>query len=177
MRIDKVLETLAVVGLVMVFGGEAQAQLAKQGAFKTNNAGHWAGTNYAVGKDHIFWIGTNKGVVLSKAGQGFLHNASYVCATTADIDGPDVVTRGYCIYTDQDSDQIFLRAHAQSSTGGAGVEIQETRSNDVFIGGSGKYQGISGNMRCTYQDVAFRETGSYIEGEGVFDCEGRYLLP
>ncbi|UCH48891.1 MAG: hypothetical protein JSU95_03555 [Betaproteobacteria bacterium] len=176
MRIKIVLETLAVAALVMVFGGEAQAQLAKQGTFKTNQAGHWAGTNYAVGKDHIFWIGTNKGVVLNKKG-GFLHNASYVCATTADIDGPDVETGGYCIYTDEDSDQIFLRSHAQSTTGGAGAEITHTKSKDVFVGGTGKYQGIAGNMECTYQDVAFRETGSYIEGEGLFACEGRYRLP
>jgi hypothetical protein len=177
MRIKRVLETLAVVALVMVFGAEAQAQLAKQGSFKTNSAGHWAGTNYAAGEGHIFWIGTNKGVVLNQAGRGFLHNASYVCPTTADIDGSNVETRGYCIYSDKDGDQIFVRAHAQSFSGGAGVEIQETKSNDVIIGGTGKYQGISGNTTCTYQDVAFRETGSYIEGEGVSACEGKYKLP
>ncbi len=177
MRTQNLLKTLAAVALVMVFGAQAQAQLAKQGTFKANIAGHWAGTNYAVGKDHIFWIGTNKGVVLNEAGRGFLHNASYVCPTTADIDGPNVETRSYCIYTDKDGDQIFVRGHSLSSTGGAGVEIQATKSNDVFTGGTGKYQGITGNVRCAYQDVAFRETGSYIEGEGVSACEGRYKLP
>jgi len=177
MRIKTVLETLVMVALVLILGAEAQAQLAKQGTFQMNSAGHWQGTNYGVGKDHIFWIGTNKGVVLNKAGQGFLHNASYVCPATADIDGPKVETRDYCIYTDKDGDQIFLRAHSQSSTGGAGVEIQETKSNGVIIGGTGKYQGITGNTTCTYQDVALRETGSYIEGEGVSMCEGEYKLP
>jgi len=177
MRIKRVLETLVTVALLMGLGAQAQAQLAKQGSFTMNSAGHWAGTNYAVGEGHIFWIGTNKGVVLNKAGQGFLHNASYVCPTTADIDGPNVETRSYCIYTDQDGDQIFVRAHAKSYTGGAGVEIQETKSNDIIISGAGKYQGITGNITCTYQDVSFRETGSYIEGEGVSACKGKYKLP
>lgn len=177
MRIKKVLETLAVVALVTGFGAEAHAQLAKEGTFKTDQAGHFAGTNYALGKDHIYWIGTDKGAVLNKAGKGFLHNASYVCPVTADIDGSRVETQGYCIYTDKDGDQIFMRAESLSSSGGAGVEVQETKTNDVFIGGTGKYQGISGTRSCTYKDVAFRETGSYIEGEGVYACEGKYKLP
>ncbi len=84
------------------------------------------------------------GVWANDAGQGFLHNASSRC-----VGGLSVVKgefdneQGVCVTVDSDGDQAFFR---YTGAGRAGATAKVKGS---FIGGTGKYTGLTGTYEGT----------------------------
>lgn len=75
------------------------------------------------------------GVSVNEKGSGMFHNLGMRCVSLIDvIDGKNYAS-GRCVEADADGDQIF---HTFENKAGAGAHI--------LIGGTGKYQGITGQQ-------------------------------
>jgi hypothetical protein len=87
------------------------------------------------------------GISTNDSGSGFLHNAGARCVGIREEVRGDVYTRGTCAYTDQDGDQIY------SSYEGTASEGNPTAGVHQFVGGVGKYSGMSGKADYLVQFV------------------------
>jgi hypothetical protein len=97
------------VGLVLVLGAHAEAQMAKQGTYAGNFGWYAIGKTFELEKDHAFWVGEFSGTFFNEAGQGFLHGTSWVCPGVNDLtNGASTASQGYCVVTDKEGDKAFL---------------------------------------------------------------------
>jgi hypothetical protein len=109
------------------------------------------------------------GIITNDAGQGFLHNASYRCvgglsATKGEFDNE----QGLCVSTDRDGDQTFYRYTGTGRVGAA------TKLKGSYVGGTGKYTGLTGTWEG--ERTIFRPT---MEGtsHSIFKGSFSYTLP
>ncbi|HUU72272.1 MAG TPA: hypothetical protein VMW70_06585 [Burkholderiales bacterium] len=121
------------------------------------SAQNWKATGYfgwfGVGKahqieeGHFYWVGEFSGTFFSDEGKGGLfHLAGVKCPAWFELDfNKDKANGGgYCIVTDLDGDQAYLRweeANVSAKLGSPGPGTFE------YTGGTGKYNGISGKNR------------------------------
>jgi hypothetical protein len=104
-----------------------------------------AGKLYPIEKGHFYWVGEFNGTFVSDKGAGSLFDQAVVkCPGFHDIDDVNMkgVLAGYCIVSDHDGDQAYIKWQAQ----GDGLAGKGTFD---FIGGTGKYQGINGTNYFT----------------------------
>ena len=100
---------LVAVGIVLVLGAQADAQMAKQGTYAGNFGWYAIGKTFELEKDHAFWVGEFSGTFFNEAGQGFLHGTSWVCPGVNDLtNGASTASQGYCVVTDKEGDKAFL---------------------------------------------------------------------
>ncbi|PWT72069.1 MAG: hypothetical protein C5B46_07310 [Proteobacteria bacterium] len=99
------------------------------------------GKAYQIEKGHYYWVGEFTGTFFNDKGKGSLfHRAGVKCPAYNDLDLNTKKNRagGYCIITDTDGDQAYLTWQNQGDTVAGPGTFQ-------YTGGTGKYQGISGN--------------------------------
>src|SRR5437867_2016424 len=126
--------------LFQPYGMNAEAQLAKQGTYSGKFGWYAVGKGFEIEKGHEFWVGEFSGTFFNDAGEGFMHETSWVCPGVNDvINGVSQVSHGYCVITDKDGDKAFLVWKA-----GKGFE-----GDFQWTGGTGKYTGITGNNAFT----------------------------
>jgi len=109
----------------------------------------WFGVGKAhqIEEGHFYWVGEFSGTFFSDKGEGGLfHLAGVKCPAYYDLDLNKDRTKagGYCIITDIDGDQAYVKwENATTSTkpGSPGPGMFE------YTGGTGKYSGISGKNR------------------------------
>jgi hypothetical protein len=155
----------------------ADAPTAQKGNFKAEIVIHFSGDLLVLEEGHSFWRGDGKGVVMNAAGSGFLHHASIVMSGIVDINGAAVSNDAYAVIADQDGDKVFCRFSLSSKEGGAGAAIEGTSGHVELQGGTGKYKGVKGRAKATYRDIAVREAGAIVEGEGVYTLDGQWARP
>ena len=99
------------------------------------------GKAYQLEKGHFYWVGEFSGTFFNDKGKGSLfHRAGVKCPAYNELDFNNKKSKagGYCIITDTDGDQAYLTWQNQGDTvTGPGTF--------VYTGGTGKYQGITGN--------------------------------
>jgi len=102
------------------------------------------GKAYEIDKGHYYWVGEFSGTFFNDKGQGSpFHRAGVKCPAwyDADFNAKKTKAGGYCIITDLDGDQAYL-TWQNAGTAGPGGKGPGTFT---YTGGTGKYQGISGN--------------------------------
>lgn len=114
----------------------ADAQLEKQGTYTSQFGWYASGKTYEVEKDHALFVGEFSGTNFNDAGRGFGHLVSVVCPGINDINKGAQTAHGYCTLTDHGGDKLFAVWKCQGSPCCDG-DFQ-------WIGGTGKYAGISG---------------------------------
>lgn len=86
------------------------------------------------------------GVTRNDAGEAPFNDMGTRCIGMREVNGNDVISRGSCTDTDRDGDQVFSTYEANAKGG-----------RHVFVGGTGKYQGITGSADYTYRPVKVPE--------------------
>ncbi|MCJ2014531.1 hypothetical protein [Methylobacterium sp. J-076] len=96
--------------------------------------------------ERIVAIYESSGITRNDAGEGAFHDMGTRCVGMREANGAEVINRGSCIDADTDGDQVFSTYEANAKTG-----------RHVFVGGTGKYQGITGTAEYTLQPVKVPE--------------------
>ena len=164
MRTKRACGMLAVVGLALLFGRHAEAQLAKQGTYSGLYGWTLSSTAHQLGEGHVYTQDVYRGTFFNDAGKGFLHEASWVCFGLSDVIQGKGDAGGYCVVTDKTDDKAFLqwKGEIDPSTGFNG--------DYHWTGGTGKYTGMKGSNTFS---AAF--IGSSSEGRGIL--KGEWQLP
>jgi hypothetical protein len=142
----------------------AQAQMAKQGTYSGWFGWHSIGQFTDLGKGNLFWVGEVSGAFANSAGSGFLHNTAVRCPAANLIFNGHGFASGECVVTDQDGDIAILTWSCDAKAG--------TRCDGPmeWVGGTGKYQGISGKNSFN--------AGFVGPGPGGYSLwKGEYKLP
>jgi hypothetical protein len=101
--------------------------------------------------------------MFNDAGKGFMHKARVDCTLFNDVNQGRANANGTCVVTDADGDKVFVEWKC------AGV-MPACPGDERFVGGTGKYKGISGIQKFQ---------GNFIgtTGAGWSDWKGEYKLP
>jgi hypothetical protein len=100
-----------------------------------------------VGKDREVTMSATLATAVNDGGSGLLHNMAGRCITLSTLDkaAKTLDIRGYCNYADRAGDQVYEEFTTPSPQPiGSGMKI-----NGKWIGGSGKYAGLSGEFEIT----------------------------
>jgi hypothetical protein len=90
------------------------------------------------GKDNNFITRELNGVIHNDDGKDLFNNMGIRCLSSSSTTNGDISARGACIAVDKDGDQLFTNFESKGRVaGGYG-------GTDQFIGGTGKYAGITG---------------------------------
>jgi hypothetical protein len=99
------------------------------------------GKAYEIEKGHFYWVGEFSGTFFNDKGKGSLfHRAGVKCPAFFDADFNNKKSKagGYCIISDKEGDQVYCTWQNQGDTATSPGTFQ-------FVGGTGKYQGITGS--------------------------------
>ncbi|MDP4024518.1 hypothetical protein Q8W71_17990 [Methylobacterium sp. NEAU 140] len=82
------------------------------------------------------------GITTNDEGGPMFNNMGTRCLGTRDATGSEVRSRGTCVDVDGDGDQVFSDYEADAKGG-----------THTFLGGTGKYKGITGTATYTFRPV------------------------
>jgi hypothetical protein len=102
--------------------------------------------------DHTITASEFQGISRSDRPGGAFDNMTARCLGTNENNAGAIVTRGSCTEMYPDGSQTFTSYLSQSSAGGPATGVH------TFLGGSGKFAGISGKADYTVQPVKSPET-------------------
>jgi hypothetical protein len=145
-------------------------ELPKEGSFSYKSFAHGAYTAIAMGEERLQFNYEVYGLILNDAGEGFLHLAStHGLGSFHMVKGvyAEPWDRGFHVAVDPDGDKVFLTHIAKGGFGGAKAVFN-------FVGGTGKYTGITGGGEWTW--VAGRPAAENTF-QGCALCKGHYKLP
>ena len=159
--------TLVLLGFFLICLGLtlplSAGQLPRSGSY----SGHfgWVADAHSqqLGAKRSVVAGMVSGVMFNDAGEGFMHKSRVDCALFNDVIEGRSNARGTCVVTDAAGDQIYVEWQC------AGV-MPACPGTERFVGGTGKYAGISGDQ--TFQGNFIGDTGA-----GWSDWKGEYTLP
>jgi hypothetical protein len=131
-------------------------------------SGHWNGrgvlvvTNAQTAKvadsnDHQVNLTETDGVIFNDGGQSFLPNARYQVVGLDDSGG--MVSGGYKTFTADDGSQVFAKYKVLSGS------RPTFKGEWMFVGGTKKYKGISGNGKFTVTWVSDTAAWDLLEGD------------
>lgn len=155
--------------LLIAFGSDAQAQMAKEGNLSFTMG--YTITFKDIGGQEIR-VRTYEllGATTSDSGEGPLHNSSVRCVGALRVvKGSIDDESGLCVYTQPDGDQIFMTY--KGTKGKVGVTA---RGTGTFVGGTGKMNGMDGS--CEWLRVMLRPAAEGT-GQGYNRVKGNYKLP
>ena len=100
-----------------------------------------------IGKDREVLIGVSLASAVNDGGSGLLHNMAGRCAGTSIIDRSTKTMEfsGYCNYADRGGDQVY----EEYSTPGPQTLGTPPKIKGKWIGGTGKFAGLSGEFDIT----------------------------
>ncbi len=151
---------LLALTLGIAAGTVAAAEIAQEGTFTGTNAFSGTGTTLAVGQDHLQLNYEVLGVSLNDEGKGFGHNVSIRCVGALHaVKGTFDNESGMCGAMDLEGDQYFLMYTASGTLGRTAAGSYE------YVGGTGKYEGITG-------EGEFTRTSLRPVAEGTFQSRG-----
>ncbi len=141
----------------------AAADLPKSGTYSGHYGWTFNGQVQQLGPDRTVYAGVVPGVMFNDEGKGFMHKARVDCTLFNDVDHGRANANGTCVVTDADGDKIFVEWKC------AGM-MPACPGTERFVGGTGKYTGISGDQ--VFQGNFIGDTGA-----GWSDWKGAYKLP
>jgi hypothetical protein len=139
------------------------ADLPKSGKYSGHYGWAFTGQVQKLGADRTIYAGTLPGVMFNNEGKGFLHKARVDCTLYNDVNKGHASATGTCVVMDASGDQVFVEWKC------AGV-MPACSGTERFVGGTGKYKGISGDQK--FQGNFIGDTGA-----GWSDWSGEYKLP
>jgi hypothetical protein len=135
-------EKCALVLIICTCSGAMAGEFPKEGkASYTTSYVNVSATPMKMG-DRTASIYESAGITRNDAGEAPFNDMGTRCIGMREANGNDVINRGSCIDTDKDGDQVFSTYEANAKSG-----------RHVFVGGTGKYQGITGSADYTFQSV------------------------
>ena len=139
------------------------ADLPKSGSYTAHYGWTFSGQVQELGENRVAYVGMVPGVVFNDAGKGFLHRARVDCTILNDIIQGRANANGTCVATDADGDKAYVEWKCAGAMPACAGDFR-------WVGGTGKYTGISGNNRFQ---------GNFIgaTGAGWSDWTGEYRLP
>jgi hypothetical protein len=154
--------TLAVAAVCLSSPASA-ADLPKSGTYSAQYGWAFSGHVQELGANRTVYAGVVAGVIFNDAGEGFLHKARVDCPIFNDVNQGRANANGSCVVTDADGDKIFMEWKCTGA-------MPACPGDERFVGGTGKYDGISGNSKFQ---------GNFIgtTGAGWSDWKGEYKLP
>lgn len=151
------------VAAVFISASAPAADLPKSGTYSGHYGWTFNGQVQKLGEDRVVYAGTVPGVMFNNEGKGFMHKARTDCALLADVNQGHIDAKGTCVVTDADEDKIFVEWKCAG-------KMPACPGDERFVGGTGKYTGISGNQK--FQGNFIGNTGA-----GWSDWNGEYKLP
>jgi hypothetical protein len=139
------------------------ADLPKTGTFAAHYGWTFTGQTQELGANRTVYSGVVTGVIFNDAGKGFLHKARVDCTLMNDVNQGRADAKGTCMVTDAEGDKAFLEWKCTGA-------MPACPGDERWVGGSGKYTGMSGTMKFQ---------GNFIgaTGAGWSDWSGEYKLP
>jgi len=139
------------------------ADLPKSGTYSAHYAWTFTGQVQELGANRSVYVGVLPGVIFNDAGKGFLHKARVDCTLMNDVNQGRANANGTCVVTDADGDKVFVEWKCAGA-------MPACPGDERWVGGTGKYNGISGNSKFQ---------GNFIgaTGAGWSDWNGEYRLP
>jgi len=153
---------LVLVALCLTLPAAAD-DLAKSGKYSGHYGWTFSGQVQKLGDDRTVYAGVVPGVMFNDKGKGFMHKARVDCTILNDVNKGHANASGTCVVTDADGDKIFVEWKC------SGV-MPACPGTERFVGGTGKYKGISGDQK--FQGNFIGDTGA-----GWSDWKGEYKLP
>jgi hypothetical protein len=137
--------------------------LEKEGKYSSKFGWYSKGQTFEVGPDHVFFVGEFSGTNFNDKGKGFMDKVSVVCPGVMDNNRDAPHAHGHCVVTDDDGDKAYL---VWKCTG-----AKLCKGDFQWTGGTGKYEGISGN-NSFYAGVGI---GGTTQGYSIW--AGEWKLP
>lgn len=124
----------------------AQVQVPKSGKFSVHYG--WKGVNDVrdLGDGVLFLIGEDHGAIFNDAGSGIMHHAASTCPRTVFVRSGNFTGNGHCYVVDADGDKIFIIFQCEGPAKGPGPQEGRCLGIETFLGGTGKYEGITGKI-------------------------------
>jgi hypothetical protein len=119
------------------------AQIAKEGSWTGMLFFYVTGKPLQLDKDQVHSTYEATGISKSEREGSILNNATIYCLGTLHAIKGDYEDSGYCVYTRLDGDKIFLTFKTAGKVGGMG------KGTAKLIGGTGKCEGVEGNVEFT----------------------------
>jgi hypothetical protein len=137
--------------------------LAKSGKYTAHFGWVFKGDVQELGTSRSVSVGMVSGVAFNDTGKGFIHKARVDCALMNDVNQGRANATGTCVVTDADGDKIFMDWKCAGT-------MPACPGDERFVGGTGKYKGISGSSKFQ---------GNFVgtTGAGWSDWNGDYKLP
>ena len=141
----------------------AASDLPKTGTYSGHFGWVFKGDTQELGVGRSVASGMVNGVMFNDAGKGFMHKARVDCALINDVIQGKSNAKGTCVVTDVDGDKIFVEWKCAGT-------MPACPGDEKFVGGTGKYTGISGEQKFQ---------GNFIgtTGGGWSDWSGSYKIP
>lgn len=153
------------LALILFAAAHVNAQnLPKAGKYSSHYAWIFQGTTQELGPNRSVTVGSLPGVNFNDQGSGFLHNSRTDCTIISEINSGRAEGRGSCVVTDGAGDQAFLMWRCGGQLGA------QCDGDFQWVGGTGKYTGLSGNNR--FQAFFIGGTGA-----GYSLWNGEWRLP
>jgi len=156
--------------LLVAFVPNAKAQMAKEGTYSATE--YICGTVKVVpmGEKRFYLSYEYMGVLVSDTGKGFIHNMSvHGIGSLHGVKGMVEQESGIEVYNDPDGDKVF-----QTYKGTGGKLGVHTEGVGTFVGGTGKYTGITGDRKWSYTKLHPAAEGTF---QGIVKIKGNYKLP
>ena len=164
------LASVVSLALLVTFGLTAKAEMAKEGTYSATE--YICGTVKVVpmGEKRFYLSYEYMGVLVSDTGKGFIHNMSvHGIGSLHGVKGMVEQESGIEVYTDSDGDKVF-----QDYKGTGGKLGVHTEGVGTFVGGTGKYTGITGERKWSYTKLHPAAEGTF---QGIVKIKGKYKLP
>jgi hypothetical protein len=164
----KVLSVLSSCGIGLSIATAMAADLPKEGGFSGTYTGLGTFKTTKIGDDRALVIFDETGAQLTN---GFADHTTFHCWGTVEITKGERITEGYCVGTDPSGDLLEVKLSAKNA-----LANTVRKGSNTFIGGSGKYSGISGAIAVASHEREFRTLaeGTYVS---YVTLEGNYKLP
>jgi len=132
-----------------------------------DDSGHWRGLAALVvtdqktvkvddGTDHVASVSEQDGAIHNADGKSFLDKARYQVVSVVDT---GIIRGGYKTFTEADGSKVFAKYTVTE------FKLPEVNGTFEFTGGTGKYQGITGNGTFHYVRVSDKAAWDELVGE------------
>ena len=155
--------------LLVAFGSIANAQMAKEGTFSIIDYNSCTAKVIAMGEKRVHCTYEGAGILANDSGKGFLHNAgSHGLGQLHAVNGVKELETGFYVYTDADGDKVYLTFDWK------GIAFKSSDGTGTFVGGTGKYTGITGGGKMTWHPTPQGKKDLF---NGIITLKGHYKLP
>ena len=161
-RITPIVSFLALAAFCFTSSATA-GDLPKSGKYSGHYGWTFTGQVQQLGEDRTIYAGVVPGVMFNDKGKGFMHKSRVDCSIYNDVNKGRANAKGTCVVTDADGDKIFVEWQCSG-------KMPACPGNERFVGGTGKYKGITGEQ--TFQGNFIGDTGA-----GWSDWKGEWKLP